>query len=197
VLESLTLFGAWAPVLAVQAAHGGWITARHRTVRPLARLAVLALLLAGSVVAAKAGFGRVPPYFPDALWSGGRSYPSGHTATAVALWGLGASVAADWCGARTRRLTRTVSVLAPALTGTAMVLLRYHWLTDVVAGAAIGVLLLALLRGVDRVALAHLPGADRGIARAGDHDGGRLVAARGARRGGDRRPVHDPRPADR
>ncbi len=39
-----------------------------------------------------------------------------------------------------------------------MLLLDYHWLSDLVAGLALGILLLRLLHAVDRLALRDWPG---------------------------------------
>lgn len=198
-LALLTQFGAWLPVLAGLVPYVLWVSARARSPRPLGRLAVVGVLLAGSVLAGKIGFGRTHPDVDDSwlLWTpDGRSYPSGHTATAIALWGLAAWVAADFSGARTRALTRVLRWLAPVLTMLGMVALHFHWLTDVLAAAGLGVLVLWVAHLVDRTALAHLPGADRGIAGGGDAARGG-VARPVARLGGRPGAVHDPRPADR
>ena len=193
----LTQLGGPVTVLVLTAPHALFLAVRHRAVRPLARLAVAGALAIATVYTAKLTIGRTAP-MADVLWTGhGRSYPSGHTVTALLIWGIVAWLAVDYGSSRpVRALTGVLRWAGPMATAGAMFVLVYHWLTDLVAGAATGVLLLAALHWLDRVALAHLPGADRGIARAGDGDRRRLAAARGARGGRDRRPVHDPRPAD-
>lgn len=192
----LTQFGSPGAIVFVVAPWLALVCVRRRTIRPLARLAVLGLLVGGVVVTAKAVVGRTAPMV-DLLWTdAGRSYPSGHAVTAVVAWGLAAWVAAEGPSAPVRRVTRVLRWLGPLCTGVGMFLLVYHWFTDVVAGAALGVLLLWVLHVVDRMALAHLPGADRGIAGVGD--AARVDAVRdGARDGGRRGSVHDPRPANR
>ena len=134
---------------------------RHRrTAHPLVRFAVLTVLVALTVQALKVGFGRLPPPGSVPVGEGGRSYPSGHTVTAVAYWALLAWTVVElrypgWV----RRAAITMAFVGPLLTMAGMVALTYHWLTDVVGGAAIGVLLLGVLRVVDGVALTHWRGA--------------------------------------
>jgi membrane-associated phospholipid phosphatase len=133
---------------------------RHRrTARPLVRFAVLTVLVVLTVQMLKVGFGRLPPPGRPA-GEGGRSYPSGHTVTAVAYWALLAWTVVELrYPASVRRAAITMAFVGPLLTMAAMVALTYHWLTDVVGGAAIGVLLLGALRVVDSVALTHWRGA--------------------------------------
>ena len=75
----------------------------------------------------------------------GASFPSGHMANAVLLWGL-----ADWsvrrwfAPARLRAAIRIGRWIAPVAILVCMTLLNYHWLSDFIGGAAVGVILLAL-----------------------------------------------------
>jgi membrane-associated phospholipid phosphatase len=133
---------------------------RHRrTARPLVRFAVLTVLVVVTVQVLKVGFERLPPPGRPA-GEGGRSYPSGHTVTAVAYWALLAWTVVELrYPASVRRAAITIAFVGPLLTMAGMVALTYHWLTDVVGGAAIGVLLLGVLRVVDGVALTHWRGA--------------------------------------
>lgn len=135
-----------------------------RTVLPFVRLAALAALTIGTVWGLKVAFARPAPSgvrIEDALLS----YPSGHTATSVVLWGLLAAVVAEH---RPRSVSRPVvemlSWLGPLLTVTGMLLRDYHWLSDLIAGAALGVVLVQ----VERLALRHWRGARRG-SRPADH----------------------------
>jgi membrane-associated phospholipid phosphatase len=131
------------------------VARRRRSRQPLVRLAVLGLATAVTVYALKAGIAREPP--PGLLSTGPpRSYPSGHTATAVVLWGLLADVV------RTRP-TAVLARLAPAVTVLGMLLRDYHWVTDMVAAAALGVVLLQ----AERWALGHWRRARRRPAAAG------------------------------
>ena len=136
----------------------GWICLRARTVVPLLRLAVLAVVAASIVLALKYGIGRPAPsgvHGPEAF----RSYPSGHMATAVVLWGTLYSVVAERPGhAASRPVAWLLSWLVPLLVMIGMVLRDYHWVTDLVAAAA----LCTVLVQAERLALAHWRGARRG-----------------------------------
>lgn len=160
-IDWLTQFGNFVVVGAVLAVAVGRLAWRARTVRPLVRLVVLGVATAAAVTALKIGFHREDPTTWRGYGEGYRSYPSGHTATSIVLWGLLAEVAARHAVSEAaRRLTRLLAWLAPAITMTAMVLRDYHWLTDVVAAAGLG---LVLLHG-ERLVLRHWPGARRGSA---------------------------------
>lgn len=135
------------------------LAGRARTVVPLVRLAVLGLAVVGTVIPLKIAFHRPPPggVSGEVL----RSYPSGHTATAVVLYGLLAALAAQYAtSALVRRLTRVLAVLAPVLTMVGMLLRDYHWLSDLLGAAALGVVLLQ----AERLVLGHWLGARRGSA---------------------------------
>jgi membrane-associated phospholipid phosphatase len=136
----------------------GWICVRLRTVLPLVRLAVLAGVAASIVLALKYGIGRHAPsgvHGPEAF----RSYPSGHTATAVILWGALYSVVTEHQDqAVSRQVAWLLSWLAPVLVMVGMVLRDYHWVTDLVGAAALCTVLLQ----AERLALRHWRGARRG-----------------------------------
>jgi membrane-associated phospholipid phosphatase len=136
----------------------GWICLRARTLVPLLRLAVLAVLAASIVLALKYGIGRPAPsgvHGPEAL----RSYPSGHTTTAVILWGTLYSVAAEHPQyAVSRQVAWLLSWLAPLLVMVGMVLRDYHWATDLVGAVALCTVLLQ----AERLALRHWRDARRG-----------------------------------
>jgi membrane-associated phospholipid phosphatase len=136
----------------------GWICIRARTVLPLVRLAVLAGVTASIVLTIKYGVGRPAPSGvegPEVF----RSYPSGHTATAVILWGTLYSVVAEHEDqAVSRQVARLLAWLAPLLVMVGMVLRDYHWITDLVGAAALCTVLLQ----AERLALPHWRGARRG-----------------------------------
>jgi membrane-associated phospholipid phosphatase len=136
----------------------GWICVRARTVLPLVRLAVLAGVTVSIVLALKYGIGRHAPsgvHGPEALLS----YPSGHMATAVILWGTLYSVVAEHPQRSvSRQVAWLLSWLAPLMVMVGMVLRDYHWVTDLVGAAALCTVLLQ----TERLALRHWRGARRG-----------------------------------
>jgi undecaprenyl-diphosphatase len=90
------------------------------------------------VTTIKQALDRVRPTFNPAAATLGPSFPSGHSATAAALYAAVALVVAR------RRAPRTRALIAGAAAGVAVavacsrVLLGVHWLSDVVAGLAFG-----------------------------------------------------------
>ena len=84
------------------------------------------------------------------------SFPSGHTAAAICLYGALAVLASERArSALVRGLTLTLAVLIPLAVATARVYRGMHYLTDVVGGLLLGgVWLLATVHGV-RLGVAH------------------------------------------
>jgi membrane-associated phospholipid phosphatase len=119
---------------------------------------VLALgVLTVAVYAAKYGFGRTAPAYPGSYFHrGGASYPSGHVANAVVVWGVARWQAAEFgLPAGLQRALRVLAWVAPAVAGGAMAALDFHWVSDVVAGAAGGVVLLGVVHWLDAVVLSR------------------------------------------
>jgi membrane-associated phospholipid phosphatase len=175
---AITQLGARVPVLAVLVPFIAWTAWRYRTWRPLFRLVLLLAMLTATVYALKYSIGRTAPAVDLLHTETGQSYPSGHTANAVLMWGLAAWLAAEHrMGPWLRRPLDALRWAAPLLTTLAMLLLDYHWLTDLVAGLALGVLLLRVLYAADAVTLRNWRG---GRATGAGRDRGSGLAARGA-----------------
>ena len=68
----------------------------------------------------------------------GPSFPSGHTSTAAASWAAFALVASRWWGRRVWPALAGVAVGIAVAVAVSRVLLDVHWLTDVLAGLALG-----------------------------------------------------------
>ena len=68
----------------------------------------------------------------------GPSFPSGHTSTAAASWAAFALVASRWWGRRAWPALAGVAVGIAVGVAVSRVLLDVHWLTDVLAGLALG-----------------------------------------------------------
>lgn len=147
----------------------GYLSVRARTIVPLVRLVTLSVVASAVVLALKYGIGRHAPsgvHGPEAF----RSYPSGHTATAVILWGLLYAVVAEYPDyALSRPVAWLLSWAAPVAVMVGMVLRDYHWVTDLLGAASLCVVLLQ----AERMVWAHWrrarrgPAADPPAARAG------------------------------
>ena len=108
------------------------------------------LLLAGSYVGmamvvgpAKKLLHRPEPF--DLPGDIGRSFPSGHAAQAILVYGMLAALvlAGPPLSARVRAAATVLPVVASAAVGFAVLFRNAHWLTDMVAGYAIGLVWLA------------------------------------------------------
>ena len=58
--------------------------------------------------------------------------------------------------------TRVLSLAGPVATGIAMVSLDFHWVTDAVVGAAVGILLLGVVHALDAVVVSRWAGVRAG-----------------------------------
>ncbi|MGY1841027.1 MULTISPECIES: phosphatase PAP2 family protein [unclassified Modestobacter] len=146
-----TQAGGRVTILLVLSALVGWLFWRHRTAAPLVRVLLALVLLTVAVYAFKWGTGRTAPAYPGSYFHrGGESYPSGHVANAVLMWGVARwQVVQYGLPARLQRAAWLLSVLGPLATGVAMVALNFHWVTDAVVGAAVGIVLLGVVHALD------------------------------------------------
>jgi membrane-associated phospholipid phosphatase len=158
---SVAQFGGRGFILAVVAALVGFLTWRRRSLLPLARVLVAVALLTAAVYAFKYGTGRTAPSYPGSFFHrDGASFPSGHVANAVLVWGVVRWQAVEFgLPVRLQRLLRLVSIAGPVITGAAMVSLDFHWVTDAVVGGALGILLLGVVHALDATVLSRWVGA--------------------------------------
>jgi undecaprenyl-diphosphatase len=68
----------------------------------------------------------------------GPSFPSGHSAAAAACWAAMALVVTRASGRRARAVAAAVAAFVAVAVATSRALLGVHWLTDIVAGLALG-----------------------------------------------------------
>lgn len=140
-------FGQRGAVVILSILFFGWLAWRQRTVEPVLRLVVALVLIFVVIYAFKIGLARNAP-IDDLRGRGpgyGSSFPSGHITNAVVLWGLADWAAEHWpTPRRLRQLIRIGRWIAPFAVAIAMILLNYHWVSDFLAGAAVGVVLLAV-----------------------------------------------------
>jgi membrane-associated phospholipid phosphatase len=155
----LTQAGGRGFIVIVLVALVGWLAWRRRPVVPLvlARLVIALVLLTTVVYAFKWGAGRTAPAYPGSFFHrDGASYPSGHVANAVLMWGVARwQVVQFGLPERAQRAAWVLSLLGPVVTGVAMVALDFHWVTDAVVGAAVGILLLGVVHLLDEHVLSR------------------------------------------
>jgi membrane-associated phospholipid phosphatase len=154
----VTQLGGRASILVVLSGLVGYLAWRRRTVVPLVRVLVALALLTAAVYAIKQGLGRTAPAFPGSFFfhEDGASFPSGHVANAVLMWGVARWQAVEFdLPARMQRTFWFLAVVGPVATALAMVSLDFHWVTDAVVGAAVGVLLLGVVHALDAVLLSR------------------------------------------
>ncbi|MGE0878195.1 MAG: phosphatase PAP2 family protein [Acidimicrobiia bacterium] len=138
VLKVLTDFGASRTVLAVGLVAGVAFSWQRRRPGPLAFFALVVVgqwLLANSI---KLAVGRDRPAVVHFVNSAGSSFPSGHTTAAAATWAA-IALALGWGrSTRVRAVLGAAAGLIAAVVAATRALLGAHWLTDVLAGLALG-----------------------------------------------------------
>ena len=154
----VTQVGGRVTILVVLAVLVGYLAWRRRTLLPLIRVLMALALLTVVVYGIKHGTGRTAPGFPGSFLfhEDGASFPSGHVANAVLMWGVARWQAVEYgLPLPVQRAFWALSVLGPVVTGLAMVSLDFHWVTDAVVGGAVGILLLGVVHGLDAVVLSR------------------------------------------
>lgn len=154
----ITQLGGRAAILLVLALLVGYLAWRRRTRVPLLRVLLALGTLTAGVYALKLGTGRTAPGHAEELFFhvDGASFPSGHVANAVIMWGVARWLAVECqLPARVQRAFWWLSVLGPVATGVAMVSLNFHWLTDAIVGGAVGIVLLGVVHALDAVVLSR------------------------------------------
>jgi membrane-associated phospholipid phosphatase len=154
----VTQLGGRVAILVVLAVLVGYLAWRRHTWLPLVRVLVALGLLTLVVYAIKHGIGRTAPGYPGAFFfhADGESFPSGHVANAVLMWGIARWQAVEYgLPARVQRTFWFLSVVGPIATGLAMVSLDFHWVTDAVVGACVGVVLLGVVHALDALVLSR------------------------------------------
>jgi membrane-associated phospholipid phosphatase len=154
----LTQLGGRVAILAVLAVLVGYLAWRRHTWLPLVRVLIALGLLTVVVYAIKNGTGRTAPGFPGSFFfhEDGASFPSGHVANAVLMWGVARWQAVEYgLPLRVQRAFWLLSIAGPVVTGLAMISLDYHWVTDAVVGACVGLLLLGVVHALDAMVLSR------------------------------------------
>ena len=113
-----------------------WRRLPNRFLVPFLLVAVLGDQLL--TVTLKQAVDRARPTLNPIAASLGPSFPSGHSSTAASFYAAAALILARGRGARTRSLLAGGAVGIAAAVATSRVLLDVHWVSDVVAGVALG-----------------------------------------------------------
>lgn len=127
---------------------------QQRTLAPLVKVLSASALLFVAVYPFKEWLSRSYPADPrgDYLHAAGQlggAFPSGHQANATLLASVGAWIAFEHIQAVwVRRVVGAYALAAPFVSAIGVLLMGYHWLTDVVAGSCAGLVLLAFVRWV-------------------------------------------------
>lgn len=154
----VTQVGGRVTILAVLAGLVGYLAWTRRTLLPLLRVLLALALLTAVVYGIKNGTGRTAPGYPGSYFfhEDGASFPSGHVANAVLMWGVARWQAVQYgLPLRVQRVFWWLAVVGPVLTGLSMISLDFHWVTDAVVGAAVGVLLLGVVHALDALVLSR------------------------------------------
>lgn len=143
--KTVTWLGADAVTIPVLAVCGAMLSRARRSWVPLLDIVVVY----GTTVVGHAVVGQVvhrnrPPSTEWLVSAQGWSYPSGHTAQAVAAWGVLAVLIAVGAKPRTRLIAGTTAAALAVLVAASRVYLGMHWATDVLGGAAMATAVLAL-----------------------------------------------------
>jgi undecaprenyl-diphosphatase len=155
---AVTQLGGRGTILVVLAGLVGYLGWSRRTWVPLFRVLLALGVLTLGVYAIKQGTGRTAPGYPGEFFfhADGASFPSGHVANAVIMWGVARWLAVDYgLPPAVQRVFWWLSIFGPVATGVAMVSLDFHWVTDAVVGAAVGIVLLGVVHALDAVVLSR------------------------------------------
>jgi undecaprenyl-diphosphatase len=123
-------------VVAVVVAAVDFKRTRNRWVAPF----LLAVILGDKLLteAIKQLVDRARPTIEAVAATLGPSFPSGHTSTAAAAWAAFALVAGRWWGRSSWPALAGIAVGIAVAVAASRVLLDVHWLSDVLAGLALG-----------------------------------------------------------
>jgi len=148
-LQVLTWLGSTAFIIPAVLATGLYFLIRRRTWRPLALLGAAVAGAIGLYDIVKPLVGRPRP--PATIWIGhytGAAFPSGHATQSAAFYAMLAIVLGAGLSIRRRAILWSAAALAVLIVGASRIYLAAHWLTDVLAGYALGATWVAIVVAV-------------------------------------------------
>jgi membrane-associated phospholipid phosphatase len=138
VFRAITQLGATVTVLVVGSVVGVVVALRERRVSPLL-FVVLAIGGNATIVnLIKVLVGRARPTVSVLTGFSGQSFPSGHSAAAAACYGTVALLLSLRWSPKNRALAYGTAFAIAVAVACSRVLLGVHWVSDVVAGLAVG-----------------------------------------------------------
>ena len=137
-LNDLTQLGSVYVVVALCLVLAAVETIRQRSVWVVAFIASVMVGEEVLTLSVKQLADRVRPTFNPAAATLGPSFPSGHSATAAAFYATAALLIGRWRSRSIRGLLAGLAVGIAVAVASTRVLLDVHWLTDVIAGLALG-----------------------------------------------------------
>jgi undecaprenyl-diphosphatase len=139
----LTVLGSFTAMAVATLVTGGWALTRRRWIDALALIAGAALAYA-LLHLLKAHYDRPRPPAP-LVDTENSSYPSGHATYVVSLVACATVLVRGGAGWATRIAAVTVAAIVVAVVAVTRVYLHAHYLTDVVAGVALGTAVYSLV----------------------------------------------------
>jgi membrane-associated phospholipid phosphatase len=137
-LRNVSLFGGTPVMIGVALAAGIWQYVRTRTPAVFGFLTVVVLGQVLLTNLTKLLVGRARPDLRQLTGFSGSSFPSGHAATAAATFAAVALLVGRGHSRHTKAILAAGAAFIAVAVATSRVLLGVHWLTDVIAGLAIG-----------------------------------------------------------
>ena len=153
VADGVTVLGSLPVVVVVVVATAIWAMTRRRYLDSLAVMVALVLTWI-AVDVFKSAYDRPRPPDPHVI-THGMSYPSGHSAYAVAWVACAVVLVRAGAGLATRFAVVTAAVVLAVAIALTRVYLRAHYLSDIAGGLAMGAAIFALT-GIVAVAVGHL-----------------------------------------
>ena len=163
VFSVLTWLGSSVFLVPLGIVVAGWLWQTHRTLRPAVNLALAIGGAAALYDVIKPLVGRMRP--PAALQYGGPdtdfAFPSGHATQSASFYAMLVVVLATWMWPYRRVLLSLAAVTMVAIVAAARIYLGVHWLTDVLAGLALGLawfsILMAFMAGASSPSTSRSP----------------------------------------
>ncbi len=148
-LQVLTGLGSIVFIIPAGLATGLYFLIRRRDWRPLALLTAAVAGAVGLYAIIKLLVGRPRP--PATIWIGhytGAAFPSGHATQSAAFYAMLAIALGAGLSSRSRAILWSAAALVVLIVGASRLYLGAHWLTDVLAGYALGACWVAIVVAV-------------------------------------------------